>query len=83
MDFATIFGPFVAISAIAIAFVLDEGNPVSLINWPSFILVIGGTLGATMVAYPLKKFAMLPVFFWQNFKTDSSAENLGNGAPAK
>lgn len=72
MDFATIFGPFVAISAIAIAFVLDEGNPVSLINWPSFILVIGGTLGATMVAYPLKKFAMLPVFFWQNFKTDLS-----------
>ncbi|MCD2452568.1 motility protein A [Methylicorpusculum oleiharenae] len=70
MDFATIFGPFVAVSAIAIAFVLDEGNPVSLINWPSFILVIGGTLGATMVAYPLKQFVMLPIFFWQNFKTE-------------
>lgn len=70
MDFATIFGPFVALCAIAVAVLLDHGNPFSLINGPSIILVIGGTLGATMMAYPLKTFAMLPKYIWQSFRME-------------
>ncbi|GAB4254208.1 MAG: motility protein A [Methylomicrobium sp.] len=70
MDFATIFGPFVALCAIALAVLLDQGNPVSLINWPSVILVVGGTLGATMMAYPMKSFARLPHYMWQSFRME-------------
>lgn len=70
MDFATIFGPFVALCAIAAAVLLDHGNPISLINGPSIILVIGGTLGATMMAYPLKTFTLLPTYIWQSFRIE-------------
>lgn len=70
MDFATLLGPIVAFCAIAIALVLDQSSPLTLLNGPSMILVLGGTLGATMMAYPLKSFLLLPHYIWQCFKTD-------------
>ncbi|MCQ8105369.1 MotA/TolQ/ExbB proton channel family protein [Methylomonas sp. SURF-2] len=68
MDFATLLGPIVALCAIAVALLLDQSNPFALLNGPSLILVLGGTLGATMMAYPLKSFLLLPRFVWQCFK---------------
>lgn len=52
MDFATLFGPLVALCAIAFSLILEESNPLALLNGSSLILVLGGTLGATMMAYP-------------------------------
>lgn len=70
MDFATIFGPFVALCAIAFSLILEESNPLALLNGPSMILVLGGTLGATMMAYPPKTFLMLPHYIWQCYRID-------------
>lgn len=70
MDFATIFGPFVALCAIAFSLLLEQSDPFALLNGPSIILVLGGTLGATMMAYPLKTFLMLPHYIWQCYRTE-------------
>ena len=47
-DFVTVVGPFLAIFAIVFTVSLENENPISLLNLPSLLLVIGGTLGATM-----------------------------------
>ncbi|PPD31671.1 MAG: motility protein A [Methylomonas sp.] len=70
MDFATIFGPFVALCAIAFSLFLEDSNPLALLNAPSIILVLGGTLGATMMAYPLKTFLLLPHYIWQCYRIE-------------
>jgi len=71
-DFSTILGPCLAIFAIALAVNLENENPISLLNLPSLILVLGGTIGATMVAYPFKTFLLLPNIIWQGFKSINS-----------
>ncbi len=53
MDFATILGVISAFGLVAIAIVMGGG--VSLfINVPALMIVVGGTLGATMINYPLR-----------------------------
>ncbi len=53
MDFATILGVISAFGLVAIAIVMGGG--VSLfINVPALMIVMGGTLGATMINYPLR-----------------------------
>ncbi|NOQ77423.1 MAG: motility protein A, partial [Methylococcaceae bacterium] len=71
-DFATVVGPFLAIFAIAFTVSLENETPISLLNLPALVLVVGGTLGATMVAYPLKTFIRLPVIIWQAFKVENN-----------
>ena len=49
----TIVGLVVAIAAMFLSMLLGGGNPASLINLPSVVVVFGGTLGAVVVAFPL------------------------------
>ena len=53
MDLATILGIVSAFGLVIIAIVMGGG--ISLfVNIPSLMIVVGGTLGATMINYPLK-----------------------------
>ena len=53
MDLATVLGTVSAFGLVIIAIVMGGG--ISLfINLPSLMIVVGGTLGATMINYPLK-----------------------------
>ncbi|GAB4435813.1 MAG: motility protein A [Anaerolineae bacterium] len=72
MDLATMLGLLVAFGAMAASIAIDGGNPAALINIPSVIMVVGGTVGATMVAYPLKTFLMVPGLIMQSFKNETS-----------
>ncbi len=54
MDLATIIGIIVGTSFIIMGIVLD-GNILDFYNLPSIIIVLGGTMASTLVAYPLKK----------------------------
>jgi chemotaxis protein MotA len=56
MDFLTIAGVIGAIAAILGGQALEGGHVGSLIQGPAFVIVFGGTLGATLVAYPLGEF---------------------------
>lgn len=52
MDFATILGVISAFGLVAIAIVMGGGVHL-FINVPALMIVVGGTLGATMINYPL------------------------------
>lgn len=53
MDLATILGIVSAFGLVIIAIVMGGGLGL-FINIPSLMIVVGGTLGATMINYPLK-----------------------------
>ena len=53
MDFATILGVISAFGLVFIAILIGGGVQL-FINLPSLMIVVGGTLGATMINYPLR-----------------------------
>lgn len=59
MDISTIIGLGVAFASVALAIVLG-GDPLALINIPSFVVVVGGTIGAVIAAFPLAQSIALP-----------------------
>ena len=56
MDITTIAGIFIAIASILGGQALEGGHASSIMQATAAIIVFGGTIGATMVAYPLKEF---------------------------
>lgn len=53
MDIATVVGIISAFSLVIISILMGSGLNL-FVNYPSMMIVFGGTLGATMVNYPLK-----------------------------
>jgi len=53
VDIGTIIGLIVAIGAILISIIIGGGSPLGMINGPSIFVVLGGTMGAVIIAYPL------------------------------
>lgn len=49
MDKLSIAGIFIAIIAIYLGFTLDGGSVLALVEFPAFIIVFGGTLGAVLL----------------------------------
>ena len=60
MDIATMAGIALAIVGIIGGNVMEGGNPAALINIPGFMIVILGSLGATMISQPLSAMIALP-----------------------
>jgi len=54
MDLATLVGIGLALGAVFGSMIMEGGNPAALIAPPAMILVILGTLGATMTGYTMK-----------------------------
>ncbi len=72
MELATVLGLVVAFGAMIVSLLIDGNNPASLFNLGAIIIVVGGTIGATMIAYPIDAFMKLPALFMQTFKADTS-----------
>jgi chemotaxis protein MotA len=60
MDIAILAGIGLAIVGIIGGNVMEGGNPAALINLPGFMIVILGSLGATMISQPLANIIALP-----------------------
>lgn len=60
MDIATIGGLVLALGAIVAAVIMDGGHLSALWSTSAFILIIGGTIGVTLMSYSLKDFLALP-----------------------
>ncbi|MCS7295061.1 MAG: flagellar motor protein [Chloroflexota bacterium] len=60
MDLATVLGLGIAVVGIIGGNIVEGGNPMKLINIPGFMIVVLGTLGATMVSQPLAIMIGLP-----------------------
>ncbi len=74
MDIATILGIFSAFGLVILA--IASGGGISLfVNVPSLMIVVGGTVGATMINYPLREVlgsmkVVKNVFFAKKYNTD-------------
>lgn len=74
MDLATAGGLALAFLSVLISAIMEGSNLTALVKPSAFILVVGGTIGATMVCYPLKDFLSLPRLLMKAFgppKTDA------------
>lgn len=60
MDLATVIGLVIAWGALMAAMFMDGGRAKDLFNPSALVLVVGGTLGATIVAFSLKQIKGLP-----------------------
>jgi len=55
LDLASLAGVAIGLGAIFVAMIMEGGNPADLVSHPSpIILVVGGSLGATMMGYTMK-----------------------------
>jgi len=54
MDFATLIGLFIGIFLIVFSISTKEGASSYFLDFPSLLLVLGGTIAATFVNYPMK-----------------------------
>lgn len=80
MDIATIIGVISGIGLIIGSILMGSGLGL-FINFPSIMIVGGGTLAATLVAYPLKEFLMviklfIKVFMFKITSPDSLIKSL-------
>ncbi len=67
MDLATIIGLLVAWGALIVALIMEGGRFADLLNPAAFILVVGGTVGATTIAFSIKQLAGVPVILKNAF----------------
>ena len=80
MDLATLIGVVSGIGFI-IGTILMGSSLVLFINMPSMLIVGGGTMAATLIAYPLNEFLMvlglaLKVFIFKIEKTEDLVKKL-------
>lgn len=68
MDFMTIVGLVVGIGALLVSVVLEGGHIASLVSPTAFLIVIGGTVGATAVCYTLDELKAVPALLKIAFK---------------
>lgn len=76
MDIATAAGVFIAIALILVSIVLGGGSFIAFLDPPSFMVVIGGAIAATLISFPLPNFlgvfgVALKTLFW---KVDQTAD---------
>ncbi|MFB5192264.1 flagellar motor protein [Alicyclobacillus fastidiosus] len=71
MDFATIIGLIVGVGGLLVGFILDKGALGALIQPSAALIVLGGTLGATLVSSRMKSFTSIGRYLKIAFFTKS------------
>lgn len=74
MGATTIAGLIIAAVGILGGYVIEGGSIASLINLPGFMIVVVGTLGATVVSFPPAQLKSIPTSFIRTLKGGDSAE---------
>ena len=75
MDLGTIIGISVAAIGILLGQVLEGGSILQIIQPTAALIVFGGTIGATMIGFPLETFKRAMVELVFVFKDDEAAPN--------
>jgi chemotaxis protein MotA len=63
MDFATSIGLILAIVSLGASVIIEGGHLSSLVSFPAFLIVFGGTIGATMVGFTIEELMATPTLF--------------------
>jgi chemotaxis protein MotA len=69
MEISTPVGLVLGFGALIGGFVIEGGSPFSLLSPSAALIVIGGTIAATLVSFPLKNVITLPKLIMQAFFT--------------
>ena len=67
MDFATVIGIVLSFGAVVGAFTLEGGKLESIVGLAPMLVVIGGTLGATIVTTSVSTVTKVPSYLWLAF----------------
>ncbi|EAX48658.1 MotA/TolQ/ExbB proton channel [Thermosinus carboxydivorans Nor1] len=70
MDLMTILGLALGLTALLLSVVLEGGHITSLFSLPAFVLVFGGTIGATAVCFTLEELKSVPALLRIAFKEE-------------
>lgn len=62
MDITTIGGLILGVGAILVSFVMEGGHLTSIVQPPAMLIVIGGTIGASIVTTSLKTLTSVPSY---------------------
>ena len=77
MDLLSIIGVVLAFLSVTVTMMLDGGSMLSLVHFPAFLIVVGGTVGAILLQTPprtfFRAFRMLP---WVFFPPSNDAAKL-------
>jgi chemotaxis protein MotA len=74
MNLATVLGIPLGLGLIFVAFLLEGGNPASLLLPSPFIIIIGGTSGALLLAFDLSDFLGMGKSFGKAMKMPATKE---------
>ncbi|MGI6684025.1 MAG: flagellar motor protein [Bacillota bacterium] len=79
MDITTLLGLLLGFFGLIFGFIVEGGHIGSLASLPAFIIVVGGTAGATIVGTPLSALKKMPQWLKIAFKNQSlGAEQVYN-----
>ncbi|OUM97413.1 MAG: flagellar motor protein MotP [Firmicutes bacterium ZCTH02-B6] len=60
MDRSSVLGIFIGLTAIIWA-VTSDGDWRLFVDWPSLVIVLGGTIAATLISHPMEQIARVPM----------------------
>ena len=70
MDIVTFLGLVVGIGAVLFSVILEGGSIGSLFNLPAFVIVFGGTVGATAIGFTLEELKTVPALLKIAFREE-------------
>ena len=68
MDLSTILGLAIGFGSLLASTLMEGGSPMAFLSPSAMLIVFGGTIGATLIAYPLDYVKKLPTFFQLSIK---------------
>ena len=61
MDIATILGIIIGFAGLIVGFLLEGGLMSALISETAFLIVVGGTIGATVISFSMEELKKFPL----------------------
>jgi len=62
MDITTIGGLIIGIGAVVVSFIMEGGHLSSIVQPPAMLIVIGGTIGASVITTSMKTLSSVPTY---------------------
>ncbi len=70
MDLTTILGLTIGIGALLVSVILEGGHLSGLISVPAFVIIFGGTIGATAIGFTMEELKTVPTLIKIAFKDE-------------
>ena len=84
MDLGTIAGILIGVVLLGLAMAMGDGGLILFFSPNSFFIVIGGTLGATAIAFPTKEMKDIIPFTMRVFRNPTlEVEGIAEGKPVR